>query len=96
MVRVALVFAALVLGYISPWLASADNGLLLHLWFNFLPEIAAQWIWTDNLPLALAVDVCVLAAQYLGLFAVVGRFRPLANIAADFIHGPRHRRGLVR
>ena len=94
--KAIFVLAAIVLAYFSPWMASPDDGLILWAWFNWLPTLAAQWSMTDSQPLALAVDVAVLTAQYLALFAVIGLLRPLAMLAADFVKGPRHRNGLVQ
>lgn len=94
--KTGLLLAAVLLGYFSPWIASADDGLVLWLWFNWLPTLAALWLWTESPSLATAIDVSVLAAQYLVLFYVIGRMRPLVNIATDFVRGPRHRRGLVQ
>lgn len=96
--KIALVvFAlALALGYFSPWLASADDGPILFLWFNWLPTLAAQWFVLDDWA-ALALDVLILAAQYLALFAVVGVLgRPAIKFVVDFARAHRHRSGLVR
>jgi hypothetical protein len=58
--------------------------------------LAAQWFELANWA-ALALDVSVLAAQYLALFAVVGYLgRPAINFIADFSCAHRHRSGLVR
>ncbi|MES2784710.1 MAG: hypothetical protein V4684_04545 [Pseudomonadota bacterium] len=94
--KATLVLVAIILGYLSPWLASPDDGQFLFLWFNWLPTLAAQWLSTSSAPLALTVDVFVLAAQYLALFAVAARVGPLATIAADFMSGPKHHTGLIR
>ena len=95
--RYAVLFVvALVLGYVSPWLASPHDGLILLLWFGFLPELAAQLFALDDWA-ALALDVSVLTAQYLALFAVVVFVgRPATKFMGDFARAPRHRSGLVR
>lgn len=91
----ALILVAVFLGFVSPWLSGADDGPILALWFNWLPTLAAQWFegpeWAE-----LALDVLVLAAQYLVLFAVLGLLRPLGTVAWHFIRAHRHRSGLVR
>lgn len=94
--RYAVLFLiAVVLGFISPWLSSPDDGPMLALWFNWLPTLAAQWFegpeWAE-----LAVDVMVLAAQYLALFALLLLLPPLGRIARDFVCAHKHRSGLVR
>lgn len=91
----ALIIAAVVLGFISPWLAGPDDGTALFLWFNWLP------IWADQLFMlegwaALALDVTVLAVQYLALFAVAAGLRRAVRVLFHFVRGPRHRAGLVR
>lgn len=95
--RYAVLFAlAVVLGYVSPWLAGADNGPILFLWFNWLPMLAAAWFELDDWA-ALALDVMVLAVQYMALFAVAGYLgRPALKFVADFARAHRHRSGLVR
>jgi hypothetical protein len=92
----ALITSALVLGYFSPWMESADDGLLLALWFNALPTMAAPWFELGPFG-ARALDVSILAAQYLALYAVLApAVRPAARFLADFLSAPRHRSGLVR
>lgn len=74
----------------------AINGTILFLWFNYLPTLAAQWFELADWA-ALALDVSVLAAQYLALFAVLGYLgRPTLKFVADFTRTHRHRSGLVR
>ena len=56
---VVLFVAAVVLGYVSPWIASPDDGPILFLWFNWLPTLAAEFFVLDGWA-ALALDVMVL------------------------------------
>jgi hypothetical protein len=92
----SLFVVALLMGYVSPWLASPDDGVILFLWFNWLPNVAAQWFVLGD-SAALALDVLVLAAQYLALFAVVWFLgRPAIKFVGDFARAHRHRSGLVR
>jgi hypothetical protein len=94
--KTALIVAAIILGYFSPWMASADNGTILFLWFNWLPTLAALWLDPQGEAAALALDVGVLAVQYLWLFILIADLGKLARIGADFLSGPKHRSGLVR
>ena len=91
----ALFLIAVVLGFVSPWLSSPNDGRIVALWFTWLPTLAAQLFegteWAE-----LALDVMVLAAQYLALFAVMGLLRPLGTVAWHFVRAHRHRSGLVR
>lgn len=93
---IILVLAAYVLGFVSPWLASPDNGPVLYAWFNWLPFLADQWLLPESASLALALDVSVLAVQYIALFAAVVALRPMGKALVDFLSAPRHRSGLVR
>lgn len=87
MLKTALVVLAIVLGYLSPWLASPDDGAILFAWFNWLPILADQWLLLDGTP-ALVLDVSILAAQYLAVFVAAA---PLLRPASQLLLGLRQR-----
>jgi len=93
---IALILAT-VLGFVSPFLASPDDGPILWTWFNWMPMRMDQWLMPAGEANALALDVGVLAAQYLLLFALVAGMRRAGRLVLDFVRAPRHRSsGLVR
>ena len=69
--KATLVLVAIILGYLSPWLASPDDGQFLFLWFNWLPTLAAQWLSTSSAPLALTVHMLNLGTAATATAAVL-------------------------
>jgi hypothetical protein len=77
-------------------MASPDDGPILFIWFNWLPIVADQWLLPEGVWMATALDVAVLALQYLAPCVLYVLAYPLLKVAADFLRRSRHRNGLVR
>jgi hypothetical protein len=72
-----VVATAILLGMVSPFLAAADDGLILLTWFQWLPIKVDLLFLPDTEALMLALAMAVLAAQYLLIFLLVTPLRPL-------------------
>lgn len=70
---IAALVIAIVLGFVSPFLASPDDGPILWAWFNWMPMLLEVWLPQESEATALVLDVGVLATQYLLLFALAWR-----------------------
>ncbi len=72
-----VVVAALLLGMVSPFLAAADDGVILRAWLQWLP-IQADLLFLPGTEMAMLVlAMLVLSAQYLLIFFLVMPLRPL-------------------
>lgn len=89
----AVVTAAILLGTVSPLLATADNGLILRTWFQWLPIQVDLQVLPNGEVMMLALAMCVLTAQYLLIFLLVLPLRPLMRRLLKLMLRPL-RRGL--
>lgn len=74
---IAVVAAAIMLGMVSPFLAAADDGLILRTWLQWLPiQVDLAFLPGSDL-MMLLLAMAVLSAQYLLIFVLVTPLRPL-------------------
>lgn len=87
----AVVVAAVLLGMVSPFLAAADDGVILRTWLQWLPVHVDLLLLPDTEVAMLMLAMLVLTAQYLLIFFVVMPLRSLLRRLVKLLIRPlRH------
>lgn len=88
---VGVVFAAVLLGMVSPFMVAADDGPLLRAWLQWLPVQVDQLFLPSGDVAMLALAMLVLTAQYLLIFILVIPLRQLVRGFLKFNRTPLRR-----